>query len=495
MEPYILLPILILILGQILSKHHTTFLEICIIFTSGVAYFVYKRTVTKIIILPPSPIEKHIDQMESKPLFSLINKKKSIKIDDEPLCLPIRISNPKIDTSIQISSSNAPIYHEKMSQNMTLKPFSEASTKDLSSILPDLALEIKSEKAKRKEKYEALSKSFKSNNSDEIVIKYTNAINHVYEGVMRYFEQLSIISESAKIQAQSKSSSSNRIVVEPELEDYCKKIVERVENFNKKLKESESFTGEAQRNLKMFVSQITSDTNDVSALNSRVDASLENLQSLNKDDLEKALYVLCFRVVDLGSQNSDDVKIGCNFSYNFTKYIMTIAKSYPAIHNIYFYALIRIKYYFYPMIDNKDIENIYKRTQLLDICQDSNGRLSDNEKDRLKKSMDTGRSYGHLLGSLFVCEDSMFNEGDAWRWLAFVINLKIDYVDRVHMPMLYGYLKVTGGALKRRYREQFDKLVRFLKDHYVEFIEKKFGSNPYLKAYVTQLRQVITELV
>lgn len=493
MEPYILLPILILILGQILSKHHTTLLEICIIFTSGVAYFVYKRTVTKIIILPPSPIEKHIDQMESKPLFSIINKKKDVKIYDEPLCLPIRIKNLKIDTSIKISSSNAPIYHEKISQNMTLPLISEPSTKDLSSILPDLALEIKSEKAKRKEQYEVFSKSFRSNNSDAIVIKYTNAINHVYEGVMRYFEQLSIVSEIEKAQVESKRSS-NRIVIEPELESYYKKIIERVENFNKKLKEAEAFSGEAQRNLKMFVSQLTSDTNDTEALNSRVNASLECLQTLNKDDLEKALYILCHRVVDLGSQNSDDVKIGCNFSYNFTKFIITIAKSYPAVHNIYFYALIRIKYYFYPMIDNKDIENIKKRTQLLDICQEPNGKLNDTEKDRLKKSMDTGRSYGHLLGSLFVCEGSTFNEGDAWRWLAFVINLKVEYVDRVHMPALYGYLKVTGEALKRRYREQFDKLVRFLKDHYVNFIEQKFGTNPYLKAYVTQLRQVINEL-
>ena len=60
--------------------------------------------------------------------------------------------------------------------------------------------------------------------------------------------------------------------------------------------------------------------------------------------------------------------------------------------------------------------------------------------------------------------------------------------------MLLGFLKTTGGRLREGYGKQFSKLVEFLKGPYLESVNKKFGGNPYLKAYITQLREVIKYL-
>lgn len=296
-----------------------------------------------------------------------------------------------------------------------------------------------------------------------------------------------------KAQAEARAKAMRRMVIEPYEESYQRMIVQMCEIFGKRLEESRRSLGkDLSMNIKGIVSQITSDKNDQTHLESRVKAMLGLLGSLDKDTLNLAIYVLCEAVVSRGLDQADSIDLGSKFSFNYTKFILFIAKSYKEVHKIYFIAIVSKKYLFYPLIRESNLNEIKDRSELKDYGL--NDRLNDSDKLKLTRSLDLCRAYGFLIGNLLASKDSYFNEGDIWRYLIYILNLNFDYIDRSYLTFLQGFLKTTHKRLMACYGKQYVKVFGYLNGNYVDVLNVKFGNNPYLKAYITQLRDLLTKI-
>lgn len=408
----------------------------------------------------------------------------------------IRVSPSRIDSSLHIPSTNLSFSHKYRSSpslpsishknSQSKQPGSNLSTSpNLSNISKDRIVKHRDEFIKFNEKIK--EEAFIGEGLAEV----DKLVDQISTSMQSYNSQLKSHKEEVKKQPIIPGAKT-RIVVEPDEESYQKEIVEKCELFKKSLAESQKkINKELATNIKGIVSQITSDIDDQAHLAGRIQAMLDLLNSLDPDTLKAAIYVLCESMVNRGLDQADSIDLGANFSLNYTKFILTIAKSYKQVHEIYFIAIVSRKYLFYPCINEKNLDEISKRSELKDLSSD--GRLSDSEKDRLVRSLDLCRAYGFLIGSLFASKDSNFNEGDIWRYLVYILNLKIEFVDRAFMPFLLGFLKSSAGRLRTAYGKQFVKVFDLLSGDYVESLIRKFGNNPYLKAYITQLRELLNK--
>ena len=240
--------------------------------------------------------------------------------------------------------------------------------------------------------------------------KFMPRIITLHTDIEAYYSQLS--AHEQEVISQPKNPGSRvRIIIEPSQDEYKRTIVEKIKIYKEKLEESRKLIDKDLKiELESITSQITSDLSDIEHLNNRINAALEILRKLDNERLNHAIYILCEAVVQRGQSQSDSIDAGPNFALNFTNYIMNIAKSYPAIHEIYFLAVIKVKHIYYPMIMNDEAQLIEKRAALKDYSPD--GRLAEGDKDKFTGQMDRARAFAFMLGSLFASKESKFNEGD-----------------------------------------------------------------------------------
>lgn len=458
----------------------------------GIALVIYLNT--KECSIKEVKVRFRIEKQEQMPRRNLMDP---ILLKSDPLeedfKVPVRFSKSKsfrIDHSLPISDTLVPKYSKKTDNNISVSPSRRSPVR-----MPDLN-SLKIDQDQRSLKYlqdrESHLNSLDGRNSMDFYQKYMPTIDKLMEGIYQYYNQLATQQEEIKAKPKIPGSRT-RIIIEPYSEDYQNTISEKIKLYKEKLEESnKKIESNLKVDLKAIVSQITSDLDDKAHLNDRINAALNLLKGLTGDNLTHAIYIICEEVVQRGQDQCDSIDVGPNFAINFTNFILTIAKSYHFIHEIYFIAVIKIKYSYFPKVLIEDKDSIGARNELKDIGPQ--GRLGELEKERLVRQMDRARAYAFLLGSLFASKESNFNEGDIWRWISFVSNITDEYIDRSHLSIMFGFLKTTGPRLRESYKAQYTKLVELLKGPYLENLNKKFGKNPYLKAYITQLREVMTKL-
>ena len=349
------------------------------------------------------------EEMPSKELSNTIPQTAQNSEKEQDVIPPVKPSKPKIDLSISIqsikiqkpSTSNR---HEMTFSSIPLQRHNQ---------LKELSTKFKEKISKNDEKSNFSSESVQScaNPSESSYLDALNLkLNKFFNSLGSYFEQLHSFSQKAKEQPKIPGSRT-RIIIDPRLSEFQKILSEKIEIFKQKLEESKkNIQNDLKIELRAIISQITSDLTDTEHLNQRIIAILSHMRSLDNQKLEYSIYIICEEVVQRGQDQGDSIDVGPNFALNFTNFIMTLAKSYPQIHEIYFIAVIKIKYSYFPRIVNEEIESIKKRTELKDINKD--GRLQEHEKERFTQQMDRARAYAFLLGSLFACKESKFNEGD-----------------------------------------------------------------------------------
>lgn len=489
---FCLIPILLVLIAKFLSPV-VNFLDILVVFISLAMFFCLQESHVQHIEIPQ---KKRIENSEPMPWQPLITRKPSKHYENsipEDLPSPIIYSKIHIDSTIHMGNIKIPKYTTQETFDFNFSIDSKRPSKDLSKILNSLALEQKESSQKIALDWENLMKSNISlSGSLKIEEKYGPKCETLFEEIYNYYKQLNIQSELIKIQPKIPGART-RIIIDPAAEEFQKLIVEKVGIYKERLEESrKNIIKDVKIELESITSQITSDLDDHAHLNNRINAVLSILNKLDSENLNSAFYILCEAVVQRGQNQADSIDVGPNFALNFTRYIMKIANSYSAIHEIYFLAVVRIKHTFFPMMNPQEVQTIASRSELKDFAVD---RLTETDKERFTMQMDRARAFSFLLGSLFASKESKFNEGDIWRWLSFVLNLPIEHIDRSHLAILAGFLKTTAGRLRESYGAQFTKLVKFLSGDYIQHLTNKFGKNPYLKAYITQLSEVIKHLV
>jgi predicted transcriptional regulator len=463
-------------------------IEYFVVVVALILFFYYRNYKEEKKVFPRK--ENCKEMMKEIKLTELKSRIQSLSSRNEDSLPIIRYSSSRIDSSIEIPESQSPNYL-KQSTSVHVPFMTRSRT------LGKAAVKVKDDSqmqrlVKHREEFIQLNEKIRSesipdNSLDEIVKKF----DPLMDNIIKYYAQLKSHKEEVKEKPKTPGAKT-RIVVDPSEKLYQEDIQKKVELYKKSLEESKQHLDkESSTNIKGIVSQITSDVNDTTHLSGRIKALLEILRSLNPESLKSAIYVLCDAVVSRGLDQCDSIDIGASFSLNYTKFILTIAKSYRQIHEIYFIAVISRKYLFYPLVTEQNLEEIRKRSEIKDLSP--SGKLNESEKDKLSRSLDLCRAFGFLIGSLFASKDSNFNEGDIWRYLAYILNLKIEYVDRAYMPFLLGFLKSSAGRLRCVYGKQFLKLVEFLAGDYAQSLQSKFGSNPYLRAYITQLRELLNK--
>ena len=493
-----LLSILLVIASKIFHPL-VTIVDFLIISLSLIFFIIIPDSRVKNIKISNKRLSDRFDEMQREPLIDRNPPLSSVSIpkrslDNEEILSPVRYSKVQLDSTIHTHDITIlrNTQRDQFEFSISSSP-RQRKTKDLNTTLSKILVEESETKKKfAQDSRTSLSALLQSSCVYEFDPTFLPALESLYEGIFNYHKQLSTLSEQIKEQPKIPGART-RIIIEPAAEEYQKTITEKVKIYNEKLEESKkSINRDIKVELESIVSQVTSDLQDTEHLNNRINAALEILRKLDTNTLTQAVYILCEAVVQRGQTQSDSIDVGPNFAMNFTSFILKIARSYPAIHEIYFLAVIRIKSIFFPVIVPDEIQKTIERTSLKDFNPE--GRLDERDKERFTLQMDRARAYAFLLGSLFASKESKFNEGDIWRWLAFVLNLPVEHIDRSHLSILLGFLKTTGGRLRESYGTQFTKLVTFLKGDYLENLVKKFGSNPYLKAYITQLREVIKHL-
>lgn len=407
---------------------------------------------------------------------------------DTPLKPPVKFSHNHIDTSLELP------------QKIFVKNFSKPETKSFSYTPSPVGPLSEPSKAfalnnssHHKEKADSHCKSFfnyienlhsQSANSVEDLIPLQE-VSLLFEELRKHFQN-----ETNKQKVVIESNDEKRIVIDPSQEKYQKEIEKKVEVYKKCVEEAKKkLNKDVATDIKGIVSQITSDVDDLNHLNGRIRAMLEILSHLTGENLKFGLYFLCETVGNRGSDQADSIDLGGNFALNYTKFILIIAKSHNEIHEIYFLALISKKYIFYPLVTTRNSDEIEKRNSLKDL--NPNGMLAEMDKEKLTRSMDVCRAYGFLLGTLLASEDSNFNEGDIWRYLVYVLNLKQELIDRAYITFLLGFFKSIAKKLKNSYGKQYEKLIKCFSEDYLAMLTSKFGANSYFRAYITQLREGI----
>ena len=437
-------------------------------------------------------------------------------IDSKPMTLSnepypiIRVSPSKIDSTLQIpnaSLSSKP--RPTPSIPCTSFIFSTAKPPSLPSVIsqtsqiklpdPNLACFRKELIIKHAEEFMNSNQKIKQEVlADEGLIDFERGMINVQLNISNYFKHIKSLEEESKkrqiIEAESKmkAQARNRIVIEPYEESYQQEILQKCEFFINNLEEcKKKIDSGLSTSIKGIVSQITSDVHDQAHLDGRIKAMLDLLASLDPDALKLAVYVLCEAMVDRGLGQADSIDLGSKFSLNYTKFILAIAKSYKQVHEVYFIAIVRRKYLFYPMIGQNNLEEIKNRSELK---YNSNGMLSDSEKCKLARSLDVCRAIGYSIGGLLASKESNFNEGDIWRYLVYILNLNIECIDRAYLTFLLGFIKCTNERLMIAYGKQYLKVIEFLSGDFTDNLSAKFGSNPYLKAYITQLKDLLSRI-
>ena len=486
-----LIPSFLVLFSHLRTPKSLQPIEYFVIIVSVFLFIFYREyTANSIPCTSPPRSEIPLPQMQELNLnevFPIVPQSHSLSEHSLPI---IRISPSRIDSSLHIPSTNLSFSHKYCSS----PSLPSVSRKNSPSKVPhsNLGNFSKERFIKHRDDFVEFNQKIQEEASfGEGLAEVNEKVDQLSSNMKSYNTQLKSHKEEVKKQPVIPGAKT-RIVVEPDEVSYQKEIVEKCELFKKSLEESKKkIDKDLATNIKGIVSQITSDIDDQAHLAGRIQAMLDLLKLLDPDTLKVAIYVLCESMVTRGLDQADSIDLGANFSLNYTKFILAIAKSYRQVHEIYYIAIISRKYLFYPFINEKNVEEIFKRSELKDFASD--GRLGDSDKDRLVRSLDTCRAIGFLVGSLFASKDSNFNEGDIWRYLVYILNLKIEFVDRAFMPFLLGFLKSAAGRLRIAYGRQFVKVFELLNGDYVECLIKKFGNNPYLKAYITQLRELLNK--
>lgn len=513
-----LFPPILIILSHLKFAYKLQAIELFIFSVSLILYIYYNDyQVKKLPQKPQIPVFSNL-MPEEKLEFSKVPSKQ-VSNPETPLKPPIKFSQSYIDSSLDIPKISVPEFTKPQisSFSYTLSPVkSKSSSFNRSQIRQNQLNErVKVHRNSFLSNIEQIrSESYKSAED----FKALNNIFPLFDEIQNYFNKETVRNEEAiKIQTEKKieikqvpiqetnkvlsepvvvkknlSANLSRIVVDPYQESYHKELQNKIEMYKKTLPDcTSSLNKTVSTDIKGIVSQITSDVDDLEHLNGRIKALLDVLGQLNQEDLKKAIYFLCETVVNRGADQADSIDLGGNFAINYTKFILEVAKVHNSIHELYYLSIISKKYLFYPLVQTSNIEEIEKRNHLKDI--NPSGTLADSEKDKLTRIMDACRAYGFLLGTLLASKDSKFNEGDIWRYFVYILNLKKEFIDRAYMTFLLGFFKSSAKRLRECYGKQYLKLVKFLSEDYTALLASKFGNDPYLRAYITQLREAFNK--
>jgi len=266
--------------------------------------------------------------------------------------------------------------------------------------------------------------------------------------------------------------------------DNLEAIRKEMEETVRRRGELPSLPSELNGDLNEIIGQITSDVSDFQHLSHCAQRCLASIQRFPQAT-EIAIYSLSEKVLNQCRVNVEDIENGPSFALNYTNFIMEVSQQHPNIQRIFRDLLYSKRKILVPTLIT-DPQDIDKRLHLQDV-----------QPDAFESQMNLTRAFGSMRAALNCHGKSRFGVKEGWVWLARLINLPIEQVDRLTIPALTGFVKVVKlRKALQGYGVQGRKLVALLKKDYFPTIKSRFwGENQLYHTSIAMLERAITDLV
>lgn len=245
-----------------------------------------------------------------------------------------------------------------------------------------------------------------------------------------------------------------------------------------------SLPSELNGDLNEIIGQITSDVNDSQHLSHCAQRCLGSMQRFSQSN-EIAIYSICEKVLNQCRVNVEDIENGPSFALNYTNFVLEISRQHPNIQRIFRDLLYSKRKILVPTLIT-DPQEIDKRLHLQDV-----------QPDAFESQMNLTRAFGSMRAALNCHRGSRYGMKEGWMWLARLMNLPKEQVDRLTIPAITGFIKVIKlRKALQCYGGQAKKLVTLLKKDYFPLIRSRFwDENQLYHTSLAMLERAISDLV
>ena len=241
---------------------------------------------------------------------------------------------------------------------------------------------------------------------------------------------------------------------------------------------------ELNGDLNEIIGQITSDVSDFQHLFHCAQRCLNAMQKYPQAS-EVAVFSICEKVLNQCRVNVEDIENGSAFALNYTNFILEIAEKHGNMQRIFRDLLYSKRKILVPTLIT-DPSEINKRLKLQDV-----------QPDVFESQTNLTRAFGAMRAALNCHPKSQYGLKEGWMWLARLVNVPTEQVDRLTISALTGFIKVIRlqGAMKS-YGTQGKKLLKLMKSDYFPTLKTRFWEeNQLYHTGLAMLERAITDIV